>query len=91
MSGMVMDTGGDSASMDSELTASGFNLSNSTDAMEFLEQLLDDGELQPVNINMSQIFWYGIVIVIGLAAFANAVQSVVLRSRFVICQRFRNS
>ena len=86
MSGMDMGSGGDSSDLQ-PLTTDGFNLSNMTDAMDFLGALLDDSELQPIDLAMSRAFWYGIAVVIGIATVINLYFIMISRSRYVCFTR----
>ena len=63
------------------LTSAGFNLSNATDAANFLDAILDDSDLVPPNQNISRAFWYAIVIVIAIAGIFNAYILVISRIR----------
>lgn len=58
------------------LDPSNFNLSNDSQAMDFLSQLLDDTTLQYDAQNFSRYFWYCIVVVIGLFAIDNAFRNI---------------
>ena len=78
---MGMGSGGDSSGA-SPLTTAGVDFTNSTDAMDFLGELLDDSELQPMDIAMSRAFWYGIVIVIGIATMINIYYITISKSRY---------
>ncbi|KUJ16010.1 uncharacterized protein LY89DRAFT_697981 [Mollisia scopiformis] len=53
------------------LSTDGLDMTNMTVAMDFLGQLLDDTELQVTSNHFATIFWYGIVVVIGLATLSN--------------------
>ena len=59
------------------LSAVGVDLTNVTEASDYLEDLLDDSVLQFDGIKYSKFFWYGIVTVIGLAAVVNIYQRAV--------------
>ncbi|CAF9941551.1 hypothetical protein IMSHALPRED_002778 [Imshaugia aleurites] len=65
----------------SALNASGVDFSNDTQAMDFLGEILDDTELQVSGNAFARYFWYGIVLVIGIAAIFNIIQKRTLRSR----------
>lgn len=71
--------GGDSSSA---LNPSGVDFSNDTQAMEFLGQILDDGDLQISGNAFAENFWCGIVVVIAIAAIFNFIQTVTLRLRY---------
>ncbi|MCJ1300146.1 hypothetical protein MMC08_002940 [Hypocenomyce scalaris] len=75
-----MDMGGDSMGF-AALSDAGMNMTNSTVAMGFLTELLDDSDFQPVDIAMSCAFWYGIVLVIGIAAMINLACMATSKSR----------
>ena len=63
------------------LTPAGLDLSTDTDAMTFLGEILDDSEFQPVDVSIARAFWYGIVIVIAIAATLNLFNVLKMRSR----------
>ena len=63
------------------LTPAGLDLSNDTDAMTFISEILDDSELQPIDVSITRAFWYGIVVVIVVAAIVNIFHVVRIRSR----------
>ena len=69
------------------LSDAGMNMTNSTVAMDFLGEILDDSDLQPVDIAISQAFWYGITAVIGIATFFNLFWTAVLKARYYILKR----
>ena len=66
------------------LTADGVDFSNVTQAMDFLDDLLDDSDFQPVDSAIARAFWYGIIIVIGIAALANAYNVFITRARYSV-------
>ena len=68
----------------SPLKASGVDFSNDTQAMDFLGQILDDTELQVSENAYARYFWYGAVVVIGIAAIANVHQKANLRLRYAL-------
>ncbi|KAK4692075.1 hypothetical protein P7C71_g5059, partial [Lecanoromycetidae sp. Uapishka_2] len=74
-----MDVGGDSSS--TPLNDTGVDFSNATQAMEFLGKILDDSELQIDGNAFARYFWYGIVVVIGIAAIFNIIQRFTLQLR----------
>ena len=78
-----MDMGGDSSMGFAPLSDAGMNMTNSTVAMDFLMELLDDSDFQPVDIALSCAFWYGIVLVIGIAAMINIACIATSKSRYV--------
>ncbi|MCJ1246122.1 hypothetical protein MMC30_003327 [Trapelia coarctata] len=63
------------------LTTDGYNMSNATDQMAFVEALLDDSDFIHVEMAYSAYFWYGIVVVIGIATFINFSSKLTLRAR----------
>lgn len=63
------------------LTAAGVDFSNETQASDFLGQLLDDSDFQIDGNAMARRFWYGIVVVIGLATFCNLIWRFLLWTR----------
>ena len=63
------------------LTADGVDFSNVTQAMDFLDDLLDDSDFQPVDAAVARAFWYGIVIVIATAALINVYNISITRVR----------
>jgi len=69
------------ATSSSYLTADGYNMSNSMDQMAFVEALLDDSDFIHVEMAYSAYFWYGIVVVIGIATFINFSSKFTLRAR----------
>jgi len=69
--------------MGPDLTDAGMNMTNYTVAYNFLQDILDYTGFQPLDEAISRAFWYGIVIVIGIAAIANLVQRVTLKARSV--------
>lgn len=76
MSGMTT-----SSSTDTPLSPDGVDFSNATQAMDFLGEVLDDTTLQVVGNAYARYFWYGVVVVIGLAGMVNVFSQAVLRSR----------
>jgi len=79
MDGMMND----SMPMGPDLTDAGMNMTNSTVAYNFLQDILDYSGFQPMDEAISRAFWYGIIIVIGIAAIANLIQWATLKARFV--------
>lgn len=77
---MSMPAMGDDSS--SALNSSGVDFSNDTQAMDFLGQILDDSDLQISGNAFASYFWYGIVVVIGIAAIFNIIQRTTLRFRY---------
>jgi ferric-chelate reductase len=80
MSGMGMGGGSSSA----PLNDSGVDFSNETQAFNFLQEILNDSVLQVTGNDFARYFWYGVVVVIGIAAIFNAVQKITLKTRFVL-------
>jgi ferric-chelate reductase len=82
-----MDASGmmnDSMAMPPDLTDAGMNMTNYTVAYNFLQDILDYTAFQPMDEAISRAFWYGIVIVIGIAALANLIQWGTLKARFIL-------
>lgn len=80
-----MDTSMSMPAMDdssSALNASGVHFSNDTQAMDFLGDILDDSDLQTSGIAFARYFWYGVVVVIGITAIFNIIQTITLRLRY---------
>ena len=73
--------GDDSSSM--PLNDTGVDFSNMTQKMDFLGQILDDTDFQVIGNAFARYFWYGIVVVIGIAAGFNIIQKTTLRMRYV--------
>jgi ferric-chelate reductase len=68
------------------LNDTGVDFSNETQAMDILAQILDDTEFQVDGNAFARYFWYGIVVVIGIAAIFNIIQRNVLRMRYFLLQ-----
>lgn len=79
MSGMGAGAGGGG------LNASGVDFSNQTQAMSFLAAMLDDSVLQVEGNMYARNFWYGIVVIIGVAGISNAVWRTTLNMRHGFC------
>jgi hypothetical protein len=77
---MDMNAGG-AAGSSAPLTAAGVNFSNGTQAYNFLQEILDDSVLSIVSNQFAMYFWYGIVVVVGVAAIWNIVCTIILRAR----------
>ena len=75
-----MGMGGGSSSL-APLNASGVDFSNSTQAMDFLGAMLDDTVLQVDGNAFARYFWYGMAVVIGIAAIHNAAWRAILKMR----------
>ena len=50
--------------------------------MDFLDKILDDSDLQVSGNAFARYFWYGIVLVIAIAAIFNMVQKTNLQLRY---------
>ena len=50
--------------------------------LDFLDKILDDSDLQISGNAFARYFWYGIVVVIAIAAIFNLVQKTTLRLRY---------
>jgi ferric-chelate reductase len=80
---MDMSMGGMSGGSSSTvaLNDSGVDFSNETQAFNFLGEILDDSQFQLDGNRYARYFWYGTVVVIGVAAIFNVVQRVILNQR----------
>jgi ferric-chelate reductase len=78
---MDMGMGGGGASSMAPLNDSGVDFSNETQAYNFLQEILDDTMLAPIGNQFARSFWYGIVVVVTIAAICHAVNVVILKSR----------
>ncbi|KAK4063529.1 uncharacterized protein Triagg1_9406 [Trichoderma aggressivum f. europaeum] len=76
-----MDMGSGSPSSSAPLTPAGVDFSNETQASDFLQEILDDSVFGPIGNKYARYFWYGVVVVIGIASICNVVQRCVLRMR----------
>ncbi len=56
--------------------------SNETEASDFLEEILDDSDLQIQGNKFARYFWYGVVTVIGVTAIFNLIQKAILKMRY---------
>jgi hypothetical protein len=65
------------------LSDAGLDMSNYTVANDFLAEILDDTLLQPFDYAVARAFWYGIVIVIAIAAICNLTTRAILHFRYV--------
>jgi ferric-chelate reductase len=65
------------------LYATGYDLTNATQAFDFLSQMLDDSILQIYGNEYARDFWYGVVVVIGLAGILNLIWRVTLKLRYL--------
>ncbi|KUJ20617.1 ferric reductase-like protein like transmembrane component [Mollisia scopiformis] len=77
--GDTMTMGG--APTDSPLNASGVDFSNSTQAANFLGEILDDTEFQVDGNMYARNFWFGVCAVIAVCAFFNFSQKATFRMR----------
>lgn len=77
-----MPSTSDGGSVLTPLWASDYDLTNMTQAMDFLTQMLDDSILQYDGKIYAQRFWYGVVTVIGIAAVYNVNFRVALGLRY---------
>jgi ferric-chelate reductase len=75
--------GGASPTTLTPLYPTGYNLSDAAQAMAFLSQILDDGILQISGEEYARNFWYGVVVVIGLAAIVNLIWRLKLKLRYL--------
>jgi ferric-chelate reductase len=77
---MDMSMGGGGSTL-TPLNDSGVDFSNFTQAYDFQQEILDDTILQVIANTYARYFWYGIVVVIGLASLANIGRIVHLKLR----------
>lgn len=63
------------------LTPAGVDFSNETQALNFLQDLLDDRALQVSANAVARNFWYGVVVVVGVAAICHILSTVTLWMR----------
>ncbi|SMY23516.1 unnamed protein product [Zymoseptoria tritici ST99CH_1A5] len=75
-----MDMGMDNSSTPI-LSPDGVDFSNSTQAADFLEQLLNDDDLKVIGNDYAKKFWYGVVTIIALATLLNFLRWLTLQSR----------
>jgi ferric-chelate reductase len=66
-----------------DLSDAGMDMTNYTVASNFLQDILDDSILQPSDYAIARAFWYGIVIVIAIAAICNLTNRAILHFRYV--------
>ncbi|KAF2163781.1 hypothetical protein M409DRAFT_68349 [Zasmidium cellare ATCC 36951] len=79
---MDMDMDSMGSSMSSEpLTTEGVDFSNTTQAAEFLDNLLDDTRISVIGNTYARYFWYGVIVVIGIAAIFNFLRWLTLQMR----------
>lgn len=67
----------------SPLNATGVDLTNSTQAADFLGEVLDDTQLQVDGNMYARDFWYGVVVVIGFFAISNMAQKITMKMRYI--------
>ncbi|KAF1357137.1 ferric reductase-like protein like transmembrane component [Delphinella strobiligena] len=77
--GSMSSMGGDSSM--TPLSPDGVDFSNSTQANDFLGDLLDDSMLQISGNTYARYFWYGVVVVIGIAGIVNVFSIATLKYR----------
>lgn len=63
------------------LNDTGVDFSNVTQAYDFLQEILDDTVLQVIANSYARCFWYGTVVVIGIASIFNFYTKLLLRMR----------
>jgi ferric-chelate reductase len=74
--------GGASSSL-TPLNDSGVDFSNFTQAYNFQLEILDDSILQVIANSYARYFWYGTVVLIGIATLINIGRKFHLRMRYV--------
>jgi ferric-chelate reductase len=77
---MDMSMSGGSSSL-TPLNDSGVDFSNYTQAYNFQQEILDDSILQVIANSYARDFWYGIVVVIGIATLFNIGRRIHLHLR----------
>jgi ferric-chelate reductase len=75
-----MSMGGGSSSL-TPLNDTGVDFSNFTQAYNFQQEILNDSILQVIANSYARYFWYGIVVVIGIATVFNIGRKFHLRMR----------
>ncbi|KAK5702691.1 ferric-chelate reductase Frp1 [Elasticomyces elasticus] len=80
---MDMDMGGDSmgGSSGGPLSPDGVDFSDPDQASDFLEALLNDDELKVIGNAYARYFWYGVVVVVAIAAIYHWTRKVMLYMR----------
>ena len=78
---MDMGMGSGGGSSPTFLNSTGVDFSNETQAFDYLQQILDDSVFQVTGNQYARYFWYGIVVVIGIAGVFNVVETVTLKNR----------
>ncbi|EME46130.1 hypothetical protein DOTSEDRAFT_42697 [Dothistroma septosporum NZE10] len=87
------DTGGmdmGASSSTSPLNATGVDFSNQTQALAFLSDLLDDTDLKKIGNDYAKFFWYGVIVVIAIAATFNLLRWFTLEHRLREAARRRD-
>jgi hypothetical protein len=82
---------GGGSSSSSPLNATGVDFSNETQAFNFLQEILDDSTLGGIGNQYARYFWYGVVVVIGIASLCNIAQKSVLWTRWVLANTWSSS
>lgn len=72
----------DGSSMDGPLTAVGVDFSNSSQAADFLGEILDDTVFQVEGNAYARRFWYGVCAIIATCAIFNLIQKVTANIRY---------
>jgi ferric-chelate reductase len=68
-------------SLGTPLNDTGVDLSNETQAANFLLQILDDSEFQVIGNGFARYFWYAMVVFMAIAATFNIFQVVIRKMR----------
>jgi hypothetical protein len=84
-----MDMG--SSTSPAMLSAEGVDFSNTTQASQFLEDLLNDDDLKVIGNDYAKKFWYGVVALIALATLLNFLQWLTLQMRLREAARRRTA
>ncbi|RFU35937.1 hypothetical protein B7463_g331, partial [Scytalidium lignicola] len=71
----------DGSSMDGALNATGVDFSNSTQAADFLGEILDDTVFQIEGNKYARNFWYGVCTVIAVCGLFNLIQKATTKIR----------
>ncbi len=90
MGGDTSDSSGGDAMSDA-LNATGVDFSDPDQASDFLEKMLDDTEFQVVGNAYARAFWYGVVVLIAIAAISNLIHRHVRKFRSVLIHTSRVS
>lgn len=83
--------GSSEGSSSTPLNSSGMDFSNRTQALDFLGQILDDSVFQVTGNQYARYFWYGVVVVIGIAGIFNFVEMMTLKNRLVSLDQTRKA